>query len=712
MDEIAIYRNLFKGRDDVFAIRWEKADKSISGYTPLCINEWKSGVCNKLKKRKCKDCDNQIYTPLDNYYISKHLNGYKTYGIYPLLKDNTSFFLAADFDKKNWQEEALTYIKQCALYNLPAYIERSRSGNGSHVWIFFEDKYPAYKSRSLAVNILKDAKLIDRFDKEDSFDRLFPSQDILSGKELGNLIALPMQGESVKYNNTVFFDPENDLKPYKDQWDFLQQIQKISLSQLDSIYNKLNRINKLSKNKMSELIITLKEQLYIKKDNLPKILVNFLKDKLNFINSEYLIKKKLGLNVYGMEKYFKLIECNENSIAIPRGFLQDLINFLNKENIKFKIHNNRTKLDPIKLKSECRLYEYQKEAIETMLRSENGILVAPAGSGKTVIGVDLITRLTQPTLILVHKKQIFNQWIGRIEAFLNISKKEIGQFGANKKKIGDKITVAMVQTLNKMDDIPDISNRFGMIIVDECHHMPAKMFRNVITKFKPYYLYGLTATPERKNNDVKLIFIYLGEILHTINKNLTTSKSKVPISNNKPKVLIHNTNLDVPFKIKIDNFQILSKILIFDSDRNRQIAGDISKEIDNCLKCLVLTERKEHVEVLTYYLKSKYEILTLTGDLTEKQRREKIAQIEAGNFQILLATGQLIGEGTDFPNLDCLFLVYPFAFSGKLTQYIGRIQRGCINNNVIYDYRDIHVEYLNNMFKKRLRYYKNNFDIK
>ncbi|OGI34464.1 MAG: hypothetical protein A2259_00945 [Candidatus Moranbacteria bacterium RIFOXYA2_FULL_43_15] len=235
-----------------------------------------------------------------------------------------------------------------------------------------------------------------------------------------------------------------------------------------------------------------------------------------------------------------------------------------------------------------------------------------------------------------------------------------------------------------------------------------KMFRNVITKLNPYFLYGFTATPERKNNDEKLIYIHLGEVLHKIETNYNQPKN----AKSKTEVIIRETSLEIPFKIKADNFQLLYKIISFDSVRNKSIIEDVKKEADKGSKCLVLTERKEHVDVLGHYLKKDYEIIQLTGDLTAKQRKEKIQQIYDGNFQILLATGQLIGEGTDFPNLECLFLVYPFAFQGKLTQYIGRIQRGENKKNKIYDYRDKKVEYLERLFKKRLKYYQKIFGLK
>lgn len=713
--KIEIFKNLFKGREDIFAVYWEKADKSKSGYVPVCLNEWKNGICVKLQKGKCKDCKFQKYAVLNDYYIEQHLRGNKIFGVYPLTEDNDSFFIAADFDGRNWEKDANKFKKKCDKYKLPAYLERSKSGNGGHVWMFFAQKYPAYKSRNIFINILKEIEIIDQFEKEESFDRLFPNQDNLSGRGFGNLIALPLQGQARKSGNSVFLNPDNDFEPFEDQWGFLNKVERVSFEMANELYEKFNKKEKASKTVSKNCVtITLKEQIFINKNNLPRTLVNFLKEELNFFNSEYLIKKKIGVNTYGMEKYFKLIETKGDSVSIPRGFLGKLTNFLNNETIKFEITDERNKLEPIKTETSVKLIPYQKEALSAMLTEENGILVAPPGSGKTIIGIELISKLSQPALILVHKKQIFNQWVDRIESFLDIPKKEIGEFCSCKKKIGNKVTVAMIQTLNRMDNLQEYSNSFGMIIVDECHHMPAKIFRNTITKFNPYYLYGLTATPERKNNDVKLIFIYLGDIIYEIKKDFGDKKSllnNAEEKSQKSKLIIRETNLEIPFKVKTSDFQILSKIMIFDSNRNKQIVDDIKKEVDKSLKCLVLTERKEHVEALSYYLKKEYEIITLTGDLTQKQRKEKMEQIETGSFQVLIATGQLIGEGADFPNLDCLFLVYPFSFSGKLTQYIGRIQRGSDKSKIVYDYRDSKVDYLEKLFKKRKSYYMKNFDL-
>jgi len=710
-EKIALYRSIFKGREDVFAIRWEKADKSASGYTPVCLNEWKNEICVKINKGKCRDCENQNYAAINDYYIEQHLRGNKYYSIYPLLKDNTSHFIAADFDGKNWETDSQSFIRKCESFNLTSYLERSRSGNGGHVWIFFTQKYPAYKSRSIILHILRKIKIIDLFDQEDSFDRLFPNQDTLSGKGFGNLIALPLQGKARKNENTIFLDTENDLSPVEDQWKLLQNIKRISTKQLDQLYEDFHNITEITERKLRNLIdIRLREQIFISKNILPRSLTNFLRDNLNFINSDYLIKKRIGLSVYQLEKYFKMIQSDDDAVIIPRGFLPNLTNFLTDNNLNYQISDERKKFNPIKFESEIRLFDFQKETIDILLTSENGVLVAPPGSGKTIIGIELIKRLSQPSLILVHKKQIFDQWLERIDNFLKIPKREIGQFASNKKKIGEKVTIGMVQTLNKMVDIESIGENFGLLIVDECHHMPAKMFRNVITKFNPFYLYGLTATPERKNNDAKLIFIHLGEILYTVDKDDISSSSANDFSIDMPTIRIKETDITLPYKVGMDNFQILSKILTFDTHRNQLIINDIAHEVEKGNRCLVLSERKEHLDVLNQYLKGKYETIILTGDLTLKQRKLKVKQIESSNFQVLLATGQLIGEGTDFPNLDCLFLVYPFAFKGKLVQYIGRIQRGS-KSNKIYDYRDKNISYLEKFFKQRHRYYKKTFKI-
>jgi superfamily II DNA or RNA helicase len=455
------------------------------------------------------------------------------------------------------------------------------------------------------------------------------------------------------------------------------------------------------------LQLTLRNHVIIPNEILPKKLTDFLKDELNFVNSRYIINQRLGKSNYKTERYFKAITHDDRSIMVPRGFLNRLTQFLDENEINFLICDERQNLDSVDLERTYKLFLHQAKALQHFEDAEGGILVAPPGSGKTIMGLELIARKKQPALIIAHRKQIFKQWIERIEDFLNIPKKHIGQFSGSKKKIQTPITISMIQSLSRCEELNEIGQNFGMVLVDECHHIPAKMFRHVITQLKPYYLFGLTATPKRKNNDERLIFIYLGDIVYEVPKDYNHE-----IFSRKHELMIHirNTDFSMPFQVKTDDFPLLSKGLIFDRARNELIVQDISKYAKLGYKCLILTERKEHVDVLNLYLKRNFEVIIYTGDLGARKRKEVEKQIHLGHFQILIATGQLIGEGTDFPNLDCLFLVYPFSFEGKLVQYIGRIEHGKLEaknqGRFIFDYRDRKVSVLEKQFKHRNRYYK------
>ena len=706
-EKVKIFISLFRGRDDVFAQRWEKWDGSISGYSPVAVpkNYGDKCFCDRTKKFKCNYCEERGYLKLTDTIIEDHLTGKRTIGIYPLLLDNSSYFVAADFDGDYWLESAEELLKECKEYDIPSYVERSRSGKGGHVWWFFEANYPAYKSRKVFLSILKEAGIIGEFDKEDSFDRLFPNQDYLSKKGFGNLIALPLQGHVRKLGNTVFLNPENRFEPYENQWDFLHSVNKISTTRLDTLFNHFNQRKQTisPKKNVKEIPIIIAEQIFIPKEKLTKDLSHFLTENLNFVNSEFLIKRKMGLSTFGIEKYFKTISHDDHNVFIPRGFHDELIRYLNENRIPFSIEDRRQKFEQVNFTTTFHLFDYQKAVVNACDDKDHGVLVAPPGSGKTVMGLALVARKAQPTLIIVHRREIYNQWIERIRHFLQIPKQEIGQFASNKKFLRFPITIAMIQTLIKMERLDELPSTFGLVIVDECHHIPARMFRQVITRFNPRYLYGLTATPQRKHNDEKLIFVYLGNIIYEVPRNYSQIKGEAPAT---LEVVIRDTNFTFPFSIKNDDFPLFSRMLIFDSSRNLLIADDIAQKAREGCKCLVLTERKEHVEVLNYYLRRDLEVITLTGDISDRKRKDTIKQIHSGHFQILIATGQLVGEGADFQNLDCLFLVYPFAFEGKLIQYMGRIQHGDGKIKTIYDYRDKNIDFLEKLFKRRQRYYK------
>jgi superfamily II DNA or RNA helicase len=702
-ENISLYKSLFKGRTDIYAVRWQKNERN--GYMPAYKVDWSDYNKHKAQGGTFKDYKNKEYIPFDDNAINTHLSGKETCGIYPLLEDNTSYFIAIDFDKTNWKETILKLYNTCKEYNLSTYIERSRSGNGGHLWLFFEEAFHAEQSRKIMFELLRHSGIVSHFEKEPSFDRLFPNQDFHSGKGMGNLIALPLNGKSVEDGNSCFVNPKT-FDTYTNQWGYLSEIQKTSTKKLHNLYKKLFSENPkpifISSNiesKIYELEINIKNQIYLKRNQLSQKLIKFLREELNFYNSDYLVKKRLGKSTFNTERFFNLINETDSEIMIPRGFSASLIQFCNKEKIPFKIVDKRIKKDAIEFVSEITLQEHQEVALDKIREKDFGVIVSPPGSGKTVIGLEIISKKRQPALIIVHRKQLFDQWIERIQDFLKIPKKEIGQIGNGKNKLGRQITIAMIQSLSRLEDYSKISNSFGTVIIDECHHIPAKSFREAIVNFNSYFLYGLTATPKRKNNDQKLIFVFIGNILHQVNQYDYLKERNI-----KTEINIKETELFAPFDYKIDKYETISKILVYDTQRNALILNDIEKNAHRFKTILILSERKAQVEILNLYLKDKYETITIHGDDSEGSRKIKIEQIKQGHFKIVISTGQYFGEGIDISNLECLFIVYPFAFEGKLVQYIGRIQRSK-KSPVIFDYRDLKIDYFEKMFKQRKRYY-------
>lgn len=699
---IDIYMSLFRGREDVYAIRWEKDGRS--GYTPAYKVDWEDYNRHKSAGGTFANYTKKEYLPFNGAALKEHFIGKSTIGIYPLLSDNTSFFIAADFDEANWQESILKLYRVCQEVELSAIIERSRSGNGGHLWLFFEENIPAFQSRKIMFELLLQVGIISKFEKEPSFDRLFPNQDTHSGKGIGNLIALPIQGNSLTQGNSCFLNP-NTFEPVQNQWDFLNTIKKIPKQKIDSLYIQLSGKEKevftskyIDSKSAFELEVLINSEIYLKRIQLNQKLIDFLRDNLNFLNSDYIVKKQLGKTAYNIEKYFKLIEETPDGIIIPRGFASSLVKFCNIENIPIKIIDERCKQDEITVNSKIDMLPHQEEVLERTETKDFGVIVSPPGSGKTIIGMELIAQKKQPTLILVHRKQLFDQWIDRIQNFLSIPKKQIGQIGNQKDKIGKEVTVAMIQSLTR-GELTELKNKFGMVIVDECHHIPAKSFREVITQLNCFYLYGLTATPKRKNNDEKLIYVYIGNIIYEM-----TQKELLEQQNSKVEINIKKTELFVPFDYKTDNYETVSQVLIYDTARNGLILKDIDENISRFKSILILTERKSHVNILNLYLKEKYETIAISGDDSERSRKSKLEQIEQGHFKIIISTGQYFGEGIDISALECLFIVYPFTFEGKLIQYIGRVQRSG-KPPVIFDYRDSKIDYFDKMFKQRNRYY-------
>ena len=701
-----LFLSLFRGREDVFAIRWEKDGKS--GYMPSYDLNWDEFKIHRSNGGTLKNFQNKKFSPLTKQRIKNHFEGKEVVSIYPLLADNSSWFIAADFDeslssKKTWMEECRIFLKKCEDCIIPAYLERSRSGKGGHIWVFFDRPYPADKSRKILMHLLEQSGIISPFDKNSNYDRLFPNQDYHSGKGLGNLIALPLQKIPLESRNSCFIDPEN-LQAVPNQWEYLKTIKRVSISHLDKIYTRINSSSISLQNADGDTTssngtfnIILANNIELKRREVSINLINFLRDGLNFVNSEYIIRKKLGKSTYGTEAYFKTLTEKEDKIIIPRGFTGKLLRHCKEQRILYQLHDNRKKLTEVSFNFRASLYEHQEMALAAVEKKEMGIIVAPPGSGKTVIGLAIAAQKRQPALIIVHRQQLFDQWIERIQSFMGIAAAHIGKIAQGTQKIGTHITVAMIQSLTAAKTDSQLFSSFGTIIVDECHHVPAKMFREVISRLSSYYLFGLTATPIRKGNDERLIFIHVGDIIYEIKHRAR--------QNQKLSIIIRETDLLIPFNYKTDQTETLYKSLIYDTSRNQLITEDILSDVAAGKKVLVLTERKEHIEALSQFLKSKCKVLTVSGDDSTAVQKAKMKQVASGQFHVLITTGQFLGEGVDITDMESLVLAFPFSFEGKLVQYIGRVQRS-ENIPVIYDYRDMHVEFLENQFRQRNKHYR------
>jgi len=701
--QLELYMSLFRSRTDVYARRWEKDGRS--GYSPAYEFNWDEFMAHKRRGGSMKDFENKKLIPLTKDVVKKHLLGQHVVGIYPILPENTSYFIAADFDGENWLSDSNAFITACTNIGLSAYLERSRSGNGGHVWIFFADGYPCYKSRQVALELIRKAFHVSEFEKEVSFDRLFPNQDTLTGAGFGNLIALPLQGRSVASGNSVFIDP-NIGKPAPDQWQFLSTVERHSISELNSIHKSLfSDSGKPMPNIpiSGGLGILINNQIELRRSELSPALVHFLKEELNFLNTEYLTKRRLGKSIYKVQKYFKLIDESGDTVSLPRGFLQTLVKFLEENNISYTEQFDTPRFEQTDYKSQIELTPAQIPIVQLGTEHNQGVIVAPSGSGKTIIGLELIARRQLPALILVHRKQLLDQWIERIQTFLGIAKAHIGQYSGTKKKLGKQITVDLLQSLDRKGDLTELKDKFGTIIVDECHHIPAATFREVIAQLNPKYIYGLTATPKRKHNDEKLIYVYIGDVIAQMEASDIIPATDSP--QQPPEVLVRTTNLNIPFKFTTDNFQLLAKVVCFDTARNQMIVEDIVNQVGSGKRILVLSERKEHLEILAMYLKGKCETIVISGDDSARSRKSKLKQIESGHYRVILSTGQFFGEGIDIRGISCLILAFPFSFEGKLIQYMGRL-RDFGEQKTIVDYRDSQIPFLERQFKQRERHYK------
>ncbi|MEW6599819.1 MAG: DEAD/DEAH box helicase family protein [Nitrospirota bacterium] len=729
--KIALFRSLFRGREDVYPKRWTSKKTGVVGYSPVCENEWLRGTCQKPSV-KCAECDNRKLLPLSNDVIKKHLEGYNTIGVYPMLEDETCYFLAVDFDKQNWQADSKAFLTTCRNNNIPASLERSRSGNGGHVWIFFSEPVSAFLARQLGSYLITET-MTQRHELEmKSYDRLFPNQDTLPKGGFGNLIALPLQKAPMEKGNSIFLN--DNFIPYPDQWAYLSGINKLSINDVRSFIEQVTRekdimdismsqtdeeirpweksssvnpiFDKLSCKLPSTINAVLANRIYIKKDGLPSPFLNKIKRLAAFQNPEFYKKQSMRLSTALTPRVVCCSEELQGYITIPRGCAGDLYQLCSVNQITLNIQDKRVNGDGVQLAFIGDLTETQQKAYRELLKHETGTFVAPPGIGKTVIGIKIIAEREVNTLVLVHRKPLLEQWRTQIAALLGITIGSIGQIGAGKNKATNSIDVAMIQSLDKKGEVDPRIRNYGQIIVDECHHVSAFSFERVMMEANAKYIVGLTATPYRRDGHQPIITMQCGPIRYKV-----TTRKEATDSLLKYRLITRTTSFAYPWSDG-DNIQSLWQPLITDENRNHMIFEDILNSLEEKRSPIVLTERKEHLEILKQKLeKFVKHIIVLHGGMRAGTRKEMLSKLESipdTEERLILATGQYIGEGFDDPRLDTLFIAMPFSFKGKMVQYAGRLHRLYQGKTEvrIYDYVDDNIPVLLKMYKRRLKAYK------
>jgi len=739
-EKIFLFMSLFKGRNDVYAKKWQNK-KGFSGYSPHCMNEWTPGICNK-PRIKCSRCNRQRYSPLDEAAVEKHLRGEMIIGIYPMALDETCRFLAIDFDKDGWDKDISVLRETCLHFDIPIAIERSQSGNGCHAWFFFEDNVPASLARKFGTSLLTYS--MDKRHKISfaSYDRLFPNQDTMPKGGFGNLIALPLQKKVRENGNSVFID--ENFVPYLDQWRFLSNIEKLNETLLTTLTKKLSKGNELGllKNEDSKLKPWVKQttelkkddfsgtinivrsgMLYIEKTGLSQRALNTLKRYAAFKNPAFYKAQAMRISTYGKPRIISCSNDFQDYLALPRGCENEVMQTLDELKVIPQIKDETTSGKTVKVEFNGILRQEQQEAVDALLAHDYGVLSAATAFGKTVIGAKLIAARKVNTLVLVHRQQLLSQWRERLDQFLTInetlpepSKKKgrikeqslIGHMGAGKDRLNSIIDIAIMQSMNIGGTVKEAIKNYGMIIVDECHHVPAVTFEQILKHATSKYIYGLTATPSRPDGHHPILFFYCGPVRFSVDAKKQAEKR--PFEH----YLIPRFT---SFKIGSDKnepdptVQEIKSHLISDDIRNQLIVDDVVECYQKGRHLLILTERVAHVDDLGDMLRQRIpNVICLKGGMGVKKTAilmEELNSIPDTESFVLVATGSYIGEGFDEARLDTLFLAMPIAWKGTLQQYAGRLHRFSEHKKDvrIYDYVDIHVKMLEKMYGKRLKGY-------
>jgi superfamily II DNA or RNA helicase/very-short-patch-repair endonuclease len=741
--KIALFRSLFRGRDDVYPRRFENRKTGKSGYSPVCANEWVRGICEK-PRIKCTDCPHQRFLPVTDEVIRCHLSGLDDHGrdfvmgMYPMLLDETCFFLAADFDKTTWTEDARAILETCERLHLPAALERSRSGNGGHVWIFFDEPVPASLARKLGAHILTETMEHRPDIGLDSYDRFFPNQDTMPQAGFGNLIALPLQKRPREVGNSVFLD--EDLNPPEDQWKFLSSIRRMTRLEVEEVVRRAQikghvvgvRFVEQGEDGADEslwaapwsqwraeapiigslpenLELVLGNEIFIAKETLSPQLRNRLIRLAAFQNPEFYKAQAMRLATYDKPRVVACANDYPRHIGLPRGCFDDLCKLLSDLEIKYTVRDERELGAPLLVTFQGELRHDQKIAAEAMLAHDTGVLSATTAFGKTVVAAWLVAKRAVNTLVLVHRRQLQEQWVDRLSTFLGLAAREIGRVGGGRNKPTGIIDIAVIQSLVRKGLVNASIGNYGHVIVDECHHLSAYSFELVVRQAKAKFVTGLSATVTRKDGHHPIVFMQCGPVRHRVNP-----KEQAAGRPFQHTVMVRPTDFRPLRPADPDvraQFQDLYRELISDEQRNQIICGEVIQAVRDGRSPLVLTERNDHLDSLASRIAPEVKhLIILRGGMSRNQLQALKAQLAApaNEERVVLATGRYIGEGFDDGRLDTLFLTLPVSWHGTIAQYVGRLHRLYDGKREVrvYDYADLNVPMLSRMFDRRCRGYE------